>query len=253
MDKPVKITSADVCAALKLRYPKEQHSLLFEVAPSTGGGTRYADAVAVGLWASHGHKIEGIEVKVSRSDFLNEMKQPEKSQPVFQFCDLWWLACPKDMVRPDELPKTWGLLELQSDGVLKVKVKAPRLEPRPITLAFFASLCRRMAGVDEEIAASMMQRWRQDLQEQLRRESDATVASRIGARLKEAETTMALIEKIKTETGIDFTSYRNKDLIETIKVVQELNVGWRGSLGSVLKEMAALAETIHKTGLVVTK
>lgn len=113
-----KITSAHIRAALLLRYPVGSHALLWEVANGTGGNTRrFADAVAIGLWPSHGHAIEGIEIKVSRSDLLNELKNPEKSQPVYQYCNRWWLACPKGMAIIDEIPQSWGLMELVGDSM----------------------------------------------------------------------------------------------------------------------------------------
>lgn len=248
MNAVPKVTSSHVCAALKLRYPKDRHALMFEVAPSTGGGTRYADAVAVGLWRSHGHRIEGIEVKVSRADSLSEMKQPEKSSPVFEFCDRWWLACPKDMVKPDELPSTWGLLELQADGVLREKVKAPKLTPRAVDIGFFAALCRRHAGVDEEMSRVMLQRMETQQHERLRVEYERKF------RMQNIEAAGALVDKIKEETGLDLASYENRDLIPVIKLVQSLNSGWDGStLPGLLQAMRQLSARIADSGLVIPR
>lgn len=245
-----KITAADVRTALKLRYPPSSHALLWEVAPTTGGGTRYADAVAFGLWASHGHAIEGIEVKVSRGDFLAEMKQPEKSEPVMRFCNRWWLACPAGMVSPDELPSTWGLLELFENGTLRQKVKAPKLEPVTPTLGFMAALIRRSAGVDEDMSNIEIGRRVTDevrrQTENLRRQYVDQAAQRVQA----AEEAIQTIEKIKAETGIDLTSYRwnGERLGDAVKLFSRLGCKYDGLTG-LRKKLDELASAIDDLGV----
>lgn len=73
------------------------------------GELRTADALAIDTWESKGLEIHGFEVKCSRSDWLTELKQPEKSEPFRRFCDRWWLVTSsKDIVKPGELPAGWG-------------------------------------------------------------------------------------------------------------------------------------------------
>lgn len=249
-DGNTKVTSNDIRGALKLRYPGQSHALLFEVAPSTGGGTRYADAIAVGLWPSHGHNIEGVEIKVSRSDFLSEMKKPEKSQPVFQYCDRWWLACPKGMVAPEELPVTWGLLELCGE-TLRQKIKAPKLTPAPISIGFLASLVRRHAGMDDEMAANALDKRMAGYAERTKQELAAEAERRIHARIKEVERATAMIEQINVSTGIDLTrwEYQHDDrLIKAIKLVMELDGRWDGIAG-LRKSLAEAVDKIDSSGL----
>ncbi|MGH8078926.1 MAG: hypothetical protein ACREP7_00035, partial [Lysobacter sp.] len=211
-------TTADaVRAALKLRFPAQSHALMFEVAPATGGGTRYADAVAVGLWASHGHLVQGIEIKVSRADFLHEMKQPEKSEPVMRYCGRWWLACPRGMVKPEELPPTWGMLELGDNGVLMPKIKAPILRPVPVDLAFFASLCRRRAGRDEAMTDAAVSKQVEEKVRDIQRRLEGDHAKRLGfnqQRILDAESTLGAIQE---RTGIDLTAYgAEEDIVAAI-------------------------------------
>lgn len=249
-DGAPKVTAADIRSALKLRYPTQSHALLFEVAPGTGAGaTRFADAVAVGLWPSHGHNIEGVEIKVSRSDFLHEMKQPEKSQPVFQFCDRWWLACPKGMVAPEELPPTWGLLELVGD-TLRQKVKAPKLTPTAITLGFLASLARRHAGMDEEMTkqalAKQMAEFTARKTEELRRESD----NRIRHKVEEAERAAAMVEEVKAATGIDLSEWslgRDGRLVSAVKLALEMSQSWQG-IASLRASLEGAIKSIDESG-----
>lgn len=51
-------------------------------------------------------RIRGFEIKVSRADFL----QDEKWQNYSRFCSSLSVACPKGLIRPDEIPKPFGLL-----------------------------------------------------------------------------------------------------------------------------------------------
>ena len=62
-------------------------AVLHEVPNATGAGkVRTADAIAISLWPSRGLEIHGLEIKVSRSDWRRELKQPEKSVPIQRYC-----------------------------------------------------------------------------------------------------------------------------------------------------------------------
>jgi hypothetical protein len=77
------LKTSDINAALRRFYKTTEYALMFEVADSTGANShRRADAVAMNLWPSRGLYIEGIEVKVSRSDWRKELDTPSKSWPV---------------------------------------------------------------------------------------------------------------------------------------------------------------------------
>lgn len=77
--------------------------------------------------AFHGH-----EVKVSRSDWLAELRNPDKAEAFKRYMHHWWLVVPDaGIVRPGELPDGWGLMVLAGSR-LRAKVKAPRLTPEPM-------------------------------------------------------------------------------------------------------------------------
>jgi hypothetical protein len=115
--------------------------------------SRTADFMAVDMWPSTGNAVHGHEIKISRSDWLRELRKPEKSLPFIELVDYWWLAVPDaSMVRPGELPNDWGLLVLSGLG-LRAKVAAPRLQhalpvvvqdrrDQPLPRGFVASLLR---------------------------------------------------------------------------------------------------------------
>lgn len=210
--------SVEIQNALRLRYPSNSHALLWEVSNSTGANIRrYADAVAIGLWPSHGHEIEGIEIKNSRQDWLRERANPEKSHAVYQYCNRWWLACPKGLVAPDELPPTWGMLELVGNA-MRVKHKAPVLEPKQVSLGFMAALLRRHAGADDEMTERAIRQAveKETSQIRLAAKHDATRA------MQAADEAMKKIAAIKAATGIDLESYHPAEKwIRAIKYLTE--------------------------------
>ncbi|MBM0128188.1 hypothetical protein [Pimelobacter simplex] len=73
----------------------------------------------------HGH-----EVKVSRSDWLTELRDPSKADAFRPHMHYWWLvAAAPDIVR-DDLPEGLGLLVPHGPRTLRVVVPAEVIEPR---------------------------------------------------------------------------------------------------------------------------
>jgi len=137
-------TVDDLSAALRQRYPSDAYFLLFEVRNATGfgGRTRFADALALGLWPSRGLELEGFEMKVSRSDWLRELRKPNKAEEIYRYCDRWWVVAPSGIVQKEELPPHWGLLTLGK--TLRCAFQAPRLKPQPLDRSFLASVLREV-------------------------------------------------------------------------------------------------------------
>jgi len=108
----------------------------------SGWDVTTADVVVMGAWGSTAHDIQGFEVKVSRSDWLNEVKKPNKNDSIKQYCDRFWLVITsEDMVKEGELPDSWGMMVVSGAG-LKIVKKAPKLEPIPLTKSFVAMMMR---------------------------------------------------------------------------------------------------------------
>lgn len=101
--------------------------------------TRIADFIAIDKYSST-QAMHGHEVKVSRADWLSELRDPTKADAIKRYCDYWWLVVPDaSIVKPGELPEDWGLI-VQSGDKLRAKVKAKRLDPVPLTLDFITGL-----------------------------------------------------------------------------------------------------------------
>lgn len=136
------MNSKEVIEKLKIHFSKENGFVFLEqVAATTGHSSRFADAIVMNVWKSR-FEIIGIEVKVSRSDWLSEIKNPAKADKIFQYCDSWYIATPADLVRNGELPRSWGLLEIKNDKVFN-RVPCARNVHKALDDYFVASIIRR--------------------------------------------------------------------------------------------------------------
>lgn len=116
-------TCQDMINALNVRYPqsagKWANVVEFEK----------IDFMSVACWQSMGYAVHGHEIKVSRADWLRELKAPEKSMVNRPFCDFWWLAAPKGIAKEDEIPEGWGFMEWNGYR-FEIVIPAPPLRPR---------------------------------------------------------------------------------------------------------------------------
>ena len=138
----------NIWEALRLRFQNRfstggEWVYIQEVSPATGFARCRCDALAINCYESRGHEIHGIEVKQHRSDWLRELKDSGKSEQMIRMCDRWWLAVSDESIaKKEELPKGWGLL-VPSGKVLRAKVQAPLLKPKPVDRKFLCSLLRK--------------------------------------------------------------------------------------------------------------
>lgn len=114
------------------------------------GVSRVVDFVAADKYPGHPYgcalAFHGHEVKVSRSDWVAELKDPTKSQAWQRYMHFWWLVVPDETImRGSELPEGWGLL-VKRGRVLRAKVPAQRSTPEPLpsdlSIALMAAAAR---------------------------------------------------------------------------------------------------------------
>lgn len=68
-----------------------------------------------------------VECKASRADFLADREKPFRRKPEAGVgCERYYLA-PRKLIRPDEVPAGWGLLEVNGREVERVKSAAKNL------------------------------------------------------------------------------------------------------------------------------
>lgn len=117
------------------------------VRAGAGFEQRTADFIAVDTWESSMRQgwltVHGVEVKVSRSDWLRELKDPRKAAEGMRYASHRWLAVPDPaIVREGELPDGWGLLCYAQSRGLIAKVAAADYGGEPLSPSAIAALLR---------------------------------------------------------------------------------------------------------------
>lgn len=108
----MKITADDIKRLIRERYSRikngEAHKwvVLSEVRTETGFtskwstrsgpfGEKFIDMMAFSCWPSKGFTRIAFEIKTSRSDFLNELKKPEKRWLAMMYSHRFYYVAPK--------------------------------------------------------------------------------------------------------------------------------------------------------------
>jgi hypothetical protein len=152
------MTEADLSAALRDRYGfrggnGQRFAVAAQVRSAAGfDARRTADFVAMDLWPSKGLALHGHEIKVSRSDWLRELKEPEKAAEFIPYVNHWWVVVhDAAIVKAGELPEDWGLLAMRGVSLAVVKA-APRREALPLTATRLAGLLRAVSQTSANYA-----------------------------------------------------------------------------------------------------
>lgn len=184
MDSP---ETAKLITMLQNRHSGFEWATFAELPTRTGGAAQRLDFFAMNLWESNKYIRVAYEIKVSRSDFLREMDQPQKRADAERLANQCFFVTPAGLVKPDEIPQGWGLLEATKAGLRRKKVAQQRvIDPPPIW--FVASLARRTADDLPDLPPVI---WRyageEILLEHLREAADAAVRRDADSARVEAE------------------------------------------------------------------
>lgn len=238
-------TAQAVMQVLRKRYSAPAWALFESVSNGTGSrASRWSDALAMSLWPSRGLEVHGFEIKVHRNDVLRELKDPKKADEVARYCDFWWLAVGSaSIVKPDELPATWGLLVPSSNGTaLKVAKEAKKLKAKALDRSFVAAVLRRASEhydperIRTEVRAQSYQQIREEL-EQVTDQARADEVRNLRSRTEHAEKNFADLRSQFNE--VLGCSYDSATIIHAIKLMSMLS-GWHGadrSIGRVVDQL----------------
>ena len=210
------VTAADMRAALCIHYPSSEWAVLYEVG-HVGSDERRVDLLAVNLWRSRGCGWHGVEIKISRSDWLRELKQPKKAEEIFSYLDYWWIAAGPDVVKPEELPPTWGLMELRGAKLYKAR-EAQRLSPLALSRTLVSGVLRRHCqDLDNKLAQAREEARAEALQQ------PATVDPYEYRILKDAH--QALLQSVKEfqqRSGLDLDQFNGPSLGKAVQEYQAM-------------------------------
>lgn len=209
-----------------------KYIVLTQVAASTGGANNIADLMVLGAWHSSGNEVEGFEVKVSRADWLNEVKNPNKCLPNKQYCHRWWLViADQAMVKDGELPADWGMMAVVN-GQLKVIKKAPKLEPVPLAVDFVASLLRTDARetVPLDVHRDQIKDAKRDLRVELEKKYEDLLHyvrwmnKFLGIKFKEGREFYDIADAWRGAFDGDSRTYSNEEFVGLIKAALSSNL-----------------------------
>lgn len=242
-------TSEDVRALLRVRYSHPEWATCFEVANATGtNARRYADAVAMNLFPSRGLALHGFEIKTSKSDFTNEVRNPDKSVAVQQYCDHWWVVAPAHAMDEALLPVTWGWLRVDRGKLVQVRA-APKLDAKPITRAFMAALVRRANEVD---ASEVSAKARLEV-EKMRAQDQQRIDAEVKRRSAKADEAIKLLADLKAKIGEDDWRYLGVDEVaRAVKYVRRCGVaGSYAGIDSLRRTLESMIKRIAEADVVV--
>lgn len=159
------LTAEAVEAALRSHFAAPRYAVITGVRNAAGwDASRTCDLLALGVWQSTHHDLHGVEIKVHRGDWQREMQDPLKAEAFAAFCDYWWIAAPPGIVRLEELPATWGLIEMVGKGMRVRKPATKKESPAPIDREFLACFARRVCEQSpaEALIAEARRRGKED-------------------------------------------------------------------------------------------
>lgn len=145
------VAASELVHALQVRHGGREWICFPELRLGSGYGGKWEqriDAWAMSCYPSAGLQSISYEVKVSRSDFLHELAQPEKRRAAMEMSNLFYFVAPVDIIKLDELPSDCGLIEYE-DGKLHTKCRASFRDREALPWRFLASVGRRILNAPQ--------------------------------------------------------------------------------------------------------
>jgi len=112
------------------------------------GCLRRIDAFAISAWASARYRRVAYEIKVARSDWLKELRVPDKSWQARNLSNQFYFALGPGVYRKGDvakLPTGCGILEILSGAEVR-RIRTARVrDVEPMPMEFVIGLMRRLA------------------------------------------------------------------------------------------------------------
>lgn len=85
-----------------------------------------------------------IECKVSRADFLSDREKSFRAYAERGMGDLRYFAAPRGIIKPEDLPANWGLLEVSDRQVREIVEATDQPANKKAEVLFLVSAIRRL-------------------------------------------------------------------------------------------------------------
>jgi len=243
MAKKKPLTTKEVRDRLAEKYSGWQWVFLNELRSSNGFAfsVRSADAIAINLYPSHGCEMHGFEIKVSRSDFLKELKDPDKSDIFKQYCDRWFLVVgDSSIVKPGELPAGWGLIVPRGDSLM-IKIGANKLEPEPMGRLFYTAIMKRLVDDTPQVAEVRKEAHQKGVM--VGKEHAGFEIYALKQRLQDAESSLKIFKEL---TGESLDSWNPEATIKEIQSILKIKQQEKKYMDEIKRRISA-TENMLKT------
>jgi hypothetical protein len=143
---PGVLTADAIIVALYDHYSRSDWLCFDELRVGTGYGKdaeKRIDFWAIEAIPSKRFRRVAYEIKVSRADFLAELRQPRKRARALLLSNEFYFITPPGLVKDAELPPECGLVEVHDLGFLTFRHAAPWRDSAPPTWQFLAAVVRR--------------------------------------------------------------------------------------------------------------
>lgn len=216
---------------------------------------RYADAFALGVWATTKYEGHLYEEKISREDLKKELRDPTKADGVGKYASYRWLVVSDIKITEGlVIPDVWGILTPEVRGgsrLLKVVRKAPKLKPTPMDALFALTMVRN--GVRNMVSVADHERMKSEYEARLRKKSLPTDDDLVG-KLAAAEAKVTKferdIERFESTSGVKIEDgWQAGNIGRAVKIVREMNDRDEGvdGLRNHVARLSAVAEQLDSS------
>lgn len=238
------ITAADIKQRLAERFPLSDGWItMAEVTPPKT--SRRFDVIAIMGWNSRGHEAQGFEVKIARSDWLRELNDPKKAEPLVALCSRYWIVAPPGVVEAAELPPAWGLLVVHPEQIRTGK-QAQRMTPEPwsdeVWRCMLLRCATRQAATPTEIEAARSEGFKAGV------ESEAQAREQLQQSYEERQKDLRdVISQAEKATGVRLTGWTDFPALgAAMRLLSDGHRGTARELGHHAKGLREAAEAVEK-------
>jgi len=207
------------------------------------GASSRCDALYAGFTSASGRILIGHEIKVSRSDWLAELRKVGKADTWADACHAWHVVVPDEaVVKREELPEGWGLMLPPKRGkrmqiAVKAKVKENHNPP-------WWAVRSMMARLDTLEAKARSQEFTAKVEAEINRREAARRRDLTGVPF-EVKQRLKRLEKLERALGCEVADFNDHQLRQLDPATIAHGLRLAKSLTSSDYELARLRGVIH--------
>lgn len=259
------ITANEILVHLKDMYADyNQYVCASEVSPRTGAWERRIDFLVMHCFDSEQLKIQGYEIKVSKSDLKRELDDPDKHACFFDSIDFYWMIAPRyvlDDVNFDVFPPKWGVRAVWRDESGKIASRTVRrptclhdeqMYSRKIRKTFVASFCRAISK--QSLTKAKLYEQQRVAEEEIRKDVERELSE--GARvipewrLEDLERCKKIVEGLglnRFSTELSSESFRTAQaIIRNLGQAESMLFGAKNQINTAMRAIGKLTEYKEK-------